>query len=162
MMTSSQRDLSAGWLAGRRTVLWIAGAAIGGLLLGLLIAFVWHGPRTTRLRDTAAYASRALPAARLESTLAAAVIEAQNDRFELARQRASDFFTGFQRRLAPTLAANHESASRHLLGRRDAIITALARSDASSASVLSETLTRYRELIRQAGLDSVVAPAPAR
>src|SRR5687767_5470954 len=89
-------------LAGRRAVLWIAGAATAGLLLGGLVAMAWQRPGTTRLRDTAAYASRALPAARLEAILAGAVIEAENDRFELARQRASDFFTGFQRYLAPT------------------------------------------------------------
>jgi hypothetical protein len=115
-----------------------------------------------RLRDTAAYASRALPAARLEATLAAAIIEAENDRFELARQRTSNFFTGFQRRLAPTLAGDHERASRQLLGRRDAIITSLARSDPASASVLGETLARYREFVRQAGLDSVIAPVRRR
>jgi hypothetical protein len=48
------------------------------------------------------------------------------------------------------------------IGRRDAIITGLARNDPASASVLSQLLTQCREAVRQAGLDSVVAPEPGR
>jgi hypothetical protein len=139
--------------------LWIAGAAVAGIIVGFLAAYAWQSPRTSRLRHTAEYASRALPAARLEATLAAAVIATQDGQYEIGRQRASAFFTGFQRRVAPTLSDQPGDASRQLLARRDEIITALARSDPASPSVLGQTLARYRELVRQAGLDSAVSGA---
>lgn len=149
-------------LAAKLAPLWTTGIALAGILIGFLVAYTWQSPRASRLHHAADYASRALHAARLEATLASAVIEAQNGRYELGRQRASDFFTGVQRRVVPTLSGEAEPASRQLLARRDPIITTLARSDPASPSVLAEMLTRYRELIRRAGLDSVVASAPPR
>lgn len=147
----------SGRLSATRDPLWIAGAAVAGIILGFLAAYAWQAPRASRLRHAAEYASRALPAARLEATLAAAVIAAQDGQYEIGRQRASAFFTGFQRRVAPTLSDQPGDASRRLLAQRDEIITVLARSDPTSPSVLGATLARYRELVRQAGLDSVVA-----
>jgi hypothetical protein len=48
------------------------------------------------------------------------------------------------------------------IARRDPTITALARSDPASSSVLADTLTRFRGITRQAGLDSAVAPVTIR
>ena len=137
------------------------GAALAGLLVGFLAAFAWQYPRAERLQRTAGYASRALEAARLEATLASAVIEAEEGRYEIGRQRVSAFFTGVQRRLTPRMTGDAAAEMRGLLARRDATVTALARNDPASASVLAETLVRYRELVRRSGLDSaVVAPPP--
>ena len=137
--------------------LWLVAAALAGLVVGAVIVFAWQRPHASRLQHTAAYASRALPAARLEATLASAVIEAHDGRYELARQRSSTFFTGL-RSLIPMVSGDAADAASQLLTRRDATITALARSDPASPSVLDEILTQYREMVRQAGLDSVVAP----
>ena len=149
-------------LAKKLVPLWTTAIAIAGILIGFLVANALQSPQASGLRHTAHYASRALNAARLESTLAAATIEAQNGRYEIGRRRASDFFTGLQRRVLPTLSGDAETASRRLLERRDPVITTLARSDPASPSVLGETLAQYRELIRRAGLDSVVAPVATR
>ena len=149
-------------LARWRAPLWMTGIALAGVLIGFLVAYTWQSPRMSRLHHAADYGSRALHAARLEATLAAAVIEAQDGRYEIGRRRASAFFTGLQRRLTPTLSGEAEPASRKLLDRRDPVITTLARSDPASPSLLSETLTQYRELVRLAGLDSVVARASPR
>jgi hypothetical protein len=140
--------------------LWIVVAAIVGLMVGAVAMFAWQRPRATRLQHTASYASRALPAARLEATLASAVIQAQDGHYELARQGASSFFTGLQRHLAPVITGEGANATRQMLARRDPTITALARNDPASSSVLAETLTQFREITRRAGLDSVVAPVP--
>jgi hypothetical protein len=142
--------------------LWTAALALAGILIGFLVAYALQVPRTSRLRHAADYGSRALHAARLEAILAAAVIEAQNGRYEIGRRRASDFFTGLQRRVVPAVSEEAGPASRQLLERRDAIITTLARSDPASPSVLGEALAQYRDLVRRAGLDSVVAPPPVR
>ena len=137
---------------------WIAAAALVGGMIGAAAMFAWQRPRAIRLQHTASYASRALPAARLEATLASAVIEAQDGHYELARQGASSFYTGVQRRLVPVIGGEPGDATRQLLARRDPTITALARNDPASSSVLAETLRRFREITRQAGLDSAIAP----
>ena len=139
----------------------LVGAVLAGVLVGFLAAFAWQYPRAERLERSASYATRALEAARLESTLSAAVIEAQGARYEIGRQRASGFFTGLQRRLVPVLAGDAQTAARALLAQRDPTVTTLARNDPASASVLAETLGRYREVVRLAGLDSAVAASPA-
>lgn len=139
-----------------RTPLWIAAAAVVGFLLG----FGWQFTQARRAERSASFANHALEASRLEATLAAAVIEAQGGRYELGRQRTSDFFSGMQRRLVPVISPEAEASARAILGQRDPIITALARNDPASASVLEQVLTGYRAVIRQAGLDSLVAPRP--
>ena len=141
-----------------RTPLWIGAAAPVGFLLG----FGWRYPRAERARAVAAYASRALDAARLEAALAAAVIAAKSGEYEIGRQRASEVVTGLQRRVLPGATGDAAATARRILGQRDANITALARGDPASAGVLAQTLSRYREGVRQAGLDSAVAPPPVR
>ena len=136
-----------------RALLWAVAAAVVAFLIG----FGWQYSRARSADARAAYASRALAAARLEATLGGAVIDAQQGHYEISRQRTSNFFTGVQRRLAPTLPTDPAAQARQLLNERDAIITGLARNDPASASVLAELLTRYREIVSRGGLDSAVA-----
>ncbi|MEO6527025.1 MAG: hypothetical protein ABIP93_10400 [Gemmatimonadaceae bacterium] len=143
--------------AAERTPLWIVGA----LVIGFLIGFGSQFGGARQARHDAAYSSRALAASHLEATLGSAVMEAQGGHFELARQRASAFFSDLQRRLLPTLDDETKSAARDVVAQRDPIITALARSDPASPSLLAEALTRYRALVHRAGLDSAVTVAPA-
>ncbi len=140
-----------------RSLLWVVLAA----MIGFVIGAGWQYVGSQAVARQASYTARALEAARLEATLSGAVIDAQAGSFELGRQRTSAFFSGVQRRLAPALAEQPAAEARQLMGERDAIITALARNDPASASVLSQLLTRYRTVMNQAGLDSVVAaPSP--
>ncbi len=132
------------------TTLWIAAAALVGFLIGFLLQYA----RVNRAQDALASADRSLQAARVESMLSAAVIEAQSGRYEEARQRASDFYTGLQRRLLPVIPEAQRADARTILSERDSIITSLARNDPTSAGTLTSVLIRVRETVRRAGLDS--------
>ncbi len=137
--------------AGRsRAAAWIAAAA----LLGFLAGFLVQVSRLSSAQDQLARTTRALHAARLEAALSAAVIEAQSGRYEAARQRASNFYTGLQRQLLPVIPAEQQAEARVLLSERDSIITSLARSDPTSSGVLASVLVRLRETTRRAQLDS--------
>ncbi len=137
-----------------RLALWIGGAA----LLGFLAGFLLQNGQVNRARQQVVATSAALQAARLEATLSAAVIEAQGGRFEVARQQASDFYTGLQRRLLPVIDAGSQAEVRTMLADRDSIITALARNDPASTGTLAGVLTRLRETVRRAALDSSKVP----
>ncbi|MBC8087170.1 MAG: hypothetical protein H7Z40_07865 [Phycisphaerae bacterium] len=137
-----------------RTTLWIVAAAVVGFFAG----FVLQNSRLSDVRDNLAQTDRALHAARLEATLSAAVIEAQSARYEPARQRASDFYTGLQRRLLPLIAEEQQAEARSILSERDSIITSLARNDPASAGALRLALVRLRETISRAALDTMAKP----
>lgn len=131
------------------------------VIVAFAIGFAWQYVRARQSEQRAAYAERALEGARLEALLSGAVIDAQAGKFELSRQRASDFFARLQDRLAPEFDSATTPSAGLVINQRDAVITALARSDPAAESVLSRLLNQYRGLIAQAGLDSL-RPVPSR
>ena len=133
-----------------RRLAWIVLA----LVVGFVVGFGWQYTRAERLRDDAAAASRALRAARLDATLASAVIESQQGHYELARQLASAFFTGLRQRLQPRLGGAPADLAQRLLAQRDVMITTLARNDPASASALLRLRGEYLYLLSRAGLDT--------
>ena len=142
-----------------RASIWMAAAA----LLGFLAGFLLQRARVNGARDDLAQTTRALHAAQLEAVLGAAVIEAQSGRYETARQRASDFYTGLQRQLLPVIAGEQQEKTRTMLSERDSIITSLARSDPTSSGALASVLVRLRETLRRTPLDSIaVSDTPGR
>lgn len=137
--------------------LWVSVAALLGLLVGYLVQYA----RVQSLQDDLTTSTRALDAAQLEATLSGAVIEAQSGRYEVARQRASDFYTGLQRRLLPAMESEQQTEARLMLAERDSIITSLARNDPTTSGSLALVLVRFRETIRLAAPDSAaIAPQP--
>ncbi len=124
----------------RSPVVWIVVAA----LLGFVVAFAVQQVRLSRAEHAVARTAVAWHAARLEATLAGAVIEAQAGRLEAARVQASTFYTGLQRNLMPRLDPPQRDSVRRLLGERDSVITALARNDPGSAGALQAILVRAR------------------
>ncbi len=138
----------------------VNGWAVLAMLVVLVAGVVWQYVHVRGLESETRRLRQALVAARLETTLAAAVDETQQDRFEPGRQRASAFFTGLQQRLAPTLRGDASAAARELLARRDVTVTALARGDQRSTTTLRELMATYRSLVATAGLDTAFA-APA-
>lgn len=154
---TAARPSSAPAAPGRafRRAAWVAAVALAAFLVG----FGWQYLRARGAADDRDRAVRALTATRLEATLAGAALEAQQGNYELARQRTSAYFTGLQRRLTPGLGADEQATARQLLGRRDVIITTLARNDPAAASVLRELLQAQRALASRAGLDSTFAAA---
>ncbi|MBA3890959.1 MAG: hypothetical protein H0X64_10545 [Gemmatimonadaceae bacterium] len=130
-------------------------------VLALLAAFalgaLWQYVGARRGAAALGTAQSALAEARLEATLASAVIEVQGGNYEGGRQLASDFFTGLQRHVAT--APPEAAALRPLYAQRDNVITVLSRNDPASAGLLSRALTDFRAAIRP-GSGANVPAAP--
>jgi len=132
------------------------------LLLVLALVAAWQvaraGSSESRLQET----RTELALQRHESTLALAAIEANRGSFELARQLASDFFTGVQADLA-SAPVSARDALQQILVQRDGMITALSRSDPQAAPQLVQLLMRYRiALGRPIGPQQPSGAAPAQ
>jgi hypothetical protein len=130
----------------------INGWAVTAMLAALLVGIAWQLFRASRLEHELATTRMSLVAARLDATVADAIIEAQQSQFESARQAASAFFAGLQRQVTPGLGAKAAMDAQTLLTRRDTTVTALARSDIASVNMLLDTRARYRAIIASAGM----------
>ncbi len=88
---------------------------------------------------------------RMQSNLAAAVIDARRGDYEPARQAASQFFTTLRAEIDKGDASNFTQAQRQgmqpLFAGRDEVITLLARSDPASADRLSDLYVAYRKIM---------------
>jgi hypothetical protein len=124
----------------------LAGAAV---VLVFIAAMVTQYMRTGQVRDELAAVRERLAAVESEATIGAAVAEAQQGRYEPARQLASRFFTTVQRR-ALTGPAEQRAPLLQLLERRDALITLLSRSDPAAVAELARLVTTYRSITRPA------------
>ena len=125
----------------RREKLILGVAAL--LLLALAGIAIWQKIRADAAERRLADTRSELALQRYESTLGLAAIEATRGSYELARQLASDFFMGLQADLASAPAAVQPALQQILLP-RDAMITALSRSDPQAAPQLVQLLIRYR------------------
>ena len=143
-------DITAG---NTRTVPLVAQRFLGYAIVALvafLVGFVpmWLSGRTAaRERDDV---QQSLRLARLENTLAAAVIQARRGEYEPARQAASTFFTEVRSELdnTPSLFSTAQRPSLEaLMAARDQVITWLARSDPAVAEHLSNAYMEYRKAI---------------
>lgn len=117
--------------------------AVVAALIGFMIGAVWQYTSARGYADRLDVAETGLAFQQIEATLGAATIEAQRGSYELARQLASDFFSSLQQHVdrAP---ADVQPAFTEMLQRRDAMITALSRSDPQSGSMLAQLFMRYR------------------
>ncbi|MGI9140679.1 MAG: hypothetical protein ACR2GJ_06195 [Gemmatimonadaceae bacterium] len=132
---------------------WYALALLAAFALGAL----WQYAGARRSAAALGTAQSALAEARLEATLASAVIEVQSGNYERGRQLASDFFTGLQRHLAT--APPEAAALRPLYAQRDSVITVLSRNDPASAGLLSRALADFRAAIQPgSGVNVPAAP----
>ena len=140
-----------------RTLLYVGIAVV----VVFIAAMLWQLLQTRRVEGRLAEVRQELEVARLEATLGAATIEAQQGSYELARQLSSRFFGGLQERLAgatPEQRATFDA----ILAQRDATITMLSRGDPQSASILSRMFTQLRTaLYGPERLDPMPAPASA-
>lgn len=128
-----------------RRVVWIVVAVILAFALGAGWQYLQAREASSELEET----QRTLALLRLESTLASAAIDAQLGNYELARRRASGFFTDLQQSIAQ-LPADGRGAFQQLLGQRDATITMLSRGDPQSASVLTRAYVELRGALERA------------
>ena len=123
------------------------------LLLAFLLGFVpmWWKSRVSS--TSLSEAERQLNLARLQNTLASAVIDARRGDYEPARQAASNFYTSLRaetdRGNASALSSAQREGVQPLFSRRDELITLLARSDPVSAEQLSDLYVSYRKIMNK-------------
>ena len=123
------------------------------LLVAFVLGFV---PMWLKFRECFSSLSEVehqLNLARIQNTLAAAVIDARRGDYEPARQAASGFFTFLR---AETDRGNDSALSQAqregvqaLFTQRDEIITLLARSDPAAADRLSDLYVSFREIMKK-------------
>lgn len=131
---------------------------VGGLVVvAFLAGFGWQWVEARQARAERDEARLELGFQELENELASAVIQAENESFESSRELMSRFFTGLQSSIerAP---ADARRELEQLLARRDAVITALSRSDPASNDLLTRMYTRYQVAM---GGPEVGIPIPA-
>ena len=121
------------------------------LVVAFLLGFV---PMWLTSRECSASLSETehqLSLARIQNSLASAVIDARLGDYEPARQAASDFFTSLRaetdRGDASALSPSQREGVQPLYTQRDEIITLLARGDQASADRLSGLYVSYRKIM---------------
>jgi len=125
---------------------WIILVGIAVLLV-FIAAMVTQVLRTREVRDELAAVRERLTVVESEAVVGAAAAEAQQGRYEPARQLASRFFTTVQRR-ALTGPVEQRAALQQILERRDAVITLLSRADPAAVAELARLVTSYRSTVR--------------
>jgi hypothetical protein len=122
------------------------------LVAAFLLGFV---PMWLRLRECSMgfpEAKRQLALARIQNSLASAVIEVRRGDYEPARQATSDFFTSLRAEVSTgagsTLSQAQREGVQRLFAQRDELITLLARDDAASADRLADLYVAYSEMMR--------------
>lgn len=111
--------------------------------IAFLSGFLWQYVEAREARAERDELRRELTFEELESRLAAAVIQAENDGYEGARELMSRFFTGLQSNVEEAPAGTRDELDR-ILARRDAVITELSRADPASKETLTRIFTRYQ------------------
>ncbi|MGI8898051.1 MAG: hypothetical protein ACR2IB_06605 [Pyrinomonadaceae bacterium] len=121
------------------------------LLIVFLLGFV---PMWLKARGSAAELATAqgeLSLARMQNSLASAVIDARRGEYEPARQAASNFFTSLRAeadKVADSVLTDSQKQNiQPLFAKRDEVITLLARSDPASADRLSDLYASYRKIM---------------
>jgi hypothetical protein len=126
------------------------GIYAGVLILVFLLGFVPMWLKARGCISSLEMAEHQLNLARIQNTLASAVIDARRGDYEPARQATSQVFTSLGAEVDKGDASNLTSAQRDgiktLFARRDEIITLLARSDPAAADQLSDLYVAYRKL----------------
>jgi hypothetical protein len=124
---------------------------VAGLSFGGGSAWQFAKARQARQERDAATAEvtdvrRQLAMEQLEATLAVATVAAQLGNFERSRQLASDFFTRLQDQAA-SAPAEAGTAIAGILASRDALITALSRSQPEAGLDLARTLAAFQHAL---------------
>ncbi len=123
------------------------------LIVVFLLGFVpmWLQSREYSSRLSAA--EHQLTLARIQDSLASAVIDARRGDYEPARQSASNFFNSLRtetdRGADSTLSPAQREGVQPLYAGRDEIITLLARGDPASADRLSDLYVSYRKIMNK-------------
>lgn len=132
--------------------------AAAGIIVAFLIGYLWQNTRARGFEQQLAQSNTELIFKKLETKLAAATIEADRGNYEIARQLASEFFTGLQADMSRA-PEDHKQELTAIMGQRDAVITAASRSDPQTSSHLAQLYNTYRVTFGDAPVS--LQPAPA-
>ena len=120
------------------------------LIVVFLLGFVPMWLKSRECSRNLSEAEHQLNLARIQNSLASAVIDARRGDYESARQAASDFFTSLRAVTDKVddsaLSLAQREGVQSLLTQRDGLITLLARGDLASADQLSDLYVSYREI----------------
>ena len=134
-----------------RRVALCATLSLGFFLLGF--APMWL--KTNRAIEQRDVAQRGVIVAKLQNTLAAAVIDVHRGQYEPARQLTSDFYTNLRRQIdgdsGSLFTPEQREGLRSLLAERDELITLLARSDPAAGDRLLTVYSNYNRVTNNAG-----------
>lgn len=123
----------------------------GLLILAFLIGYVPMLLKSADCSNSLSAATRQLTLAGAQNNLASAAIDARRGDYESARQSASIFFTSLQAEVSKeadsSLSQAQKAAAGPLSGRRDEIISLLARNDPAATEQLSDLYVSFRELL---------------
>jgi len=121
------------------------------LVAAFLLGFV---PMWLKLRECSIgfpEAKRQLKLARIQNSLASAVIEVRRGDYEPARQATSHFFTSLRAEVSAgadsALAQTQREGVLPLFAQRDKLITLLARADGDSADQLADLYVLYSDVM---------------
>jgi len=132
----------------RRVMIYAASA-----LVVFLLGFVPTWLKFRECFSNLSQAERQLSIARMENTLASAVIDARRGDYEPARQAASSFFTSLRAEIDrgndTALSQTQREGLQPILFPRDDIITLLARREPASADRLSDLYVSYRRIMKR-------------
>jgi len=121
------------------------------LLIVFLIGFVPMWLKAQGAAADLATAQRELSLARMQNSLASAVIDARRGEYEPARLAASSFFTSLRveadKATGSLLTDPQKQNIQPLFAGRDEVVTLLARSDPASADRLSDLYAAYRKVM---------------
>ncbi len=123
------------------------------LLIVFLLGFVPMWLQSREYSSRLSTAEHQLTLARIQESLASAVIDARRGDYEPARQSASNFFGSLRaetdRGADSTLSPAQREGVQPLYAGRDEIITLLARGDPASADRLSDLYVSYRKIMNK-------------
>lgn len=136
--------------------------AVASAALAFAIGALWQYTSAREHAEERAVAERELAFQTLEAMLGAATVEAQRDSYEISRQHASEFFSGLQREMGRA-SGERRATFEEIVDQRDAMITALSRSDPQAGAMLARLFTRYRIAMGKSVEPTTgTAPAPTR
>lgn len=121
-----------------------AGVLLVVFLLGLIPMWLKARTAANSLTET----QHQLVLCKMQSDLAAAVIDARRGDYEPARQALSRFFTSLStERDSSKYTEAQRTSLQPLFASRDELITLLARNDPASADRLSDLFVAYRKIM---------------
>ena len=128
--------------------------SIAVAIVAFLIGFGWQYFRASAIDRDLMATQDTLVFERLETTIAAATIEADRTNYTVARQFTSDFFTGLQNELR-RVPEEKRAEIQSILSLRDNVITAASRNDPMTSSLLSQIYSAYRTALGKAPLTAI-------